>query len=113
MVAEHEGVGARANPTAVTTPRQRDTCGVGDTIPADATCHKSLLFRPQAVGMRRANLIIDSPQLASLAILQLSGNGQAAAAVNYEGNMGRARRKRLGNQLHAPRRFDLRVMVHL
>jgi hypothetical protein len=49
-----------------------DTCGVGDTIPAGASCHKSLLFRPQAAGLRRANLVIDSPQLASLAIMQIS-----------------------------------------
>jgi hypothetical protein len=64
-----------------------DTCGVGDTIPAGATCHKSLVFRPRAAGLRRANLVIDSPQLASLAILQVSGVGQQAA-VNYEGIWG-------------------------
>ena len=64
-----------------------DTCGVGDTIAAGATCHKSLVFRPQAMGVRRANLVIDSPQLASLAILQVSGVAQAATP-NYQGIWG-------------------------
>jgi hypothetical protein len=44
-------------------------------------------FRPQAPGTRLANLVIDSPQLASLAIMQISGTGQPAstAPVSYEG----------------------------
>jgi hypothetical protein len=68
-----------------------DTCGVGDTIPAGASCHKSLLFRPQAAGLRRANLVIDSPQLASLAIMQISGvaqTGATPAVANYQGIWG-------------------------
>jgi hypothetical protein len=50
-----------------------ETCQVGATIAAGDSCHMSLYFRPQAAGTRRANLVIDSPQLASLAILQISG----------------------------------------
>src|SRR6266404_1791979 len=50
-----------------------DTCQVGTAIVAGDSCHMSLYFRPQAAGIRRANLVIDSPQLASLAIMQISG----------------------------------------
>jgi hypothetical protein len=44
-------------------------------------------FRPQALGTRLANLVIDSPELASLAIMQISGTGQPASAApaNYGG----------------------------
>ncbi len=54
-----------------------DTCQVGAVIVAGASCHMALYFRPQAAGTRRANLVIDSPQLASLAIMQISGNATA------------------------------------
>ena len=62
-----------------------DTCGVGSTIAAGDSCHMSLYFRPQAAGTRRANLVIDSPQLASLAIMQISGTAQTDAPANYTG----------------------------
>ena len=52
-----------------------DTCGTGTSIAAGKSCHMSLYFRPQAAGARLANLVIDSPQLSSLAILQISGTG--------------------------------------
>ena len=52
-----------------------DTCRAGTAIPAGEGCFLSLYFRPQAAGPRFANLVIDSPQLASLAILQISGFG--------------------------------------
>jgi Abnormal spindle-like microcephaly-assoc'd, ASPM-SPD-2-Hydin len=52
-----------------------DTCGVGVSIPAGQSCFLSLYFQPQAEGPRFANLVIDSPQLQSLAILLISGFG--------------------------------------
>ena len=52
-----------------------DTCATGKSIPAGKSCSMSLYFQPQATGTRLANLVIDSPQLSSLAILQVSGIG--------------------------------------
>jgi Abnormal spindle-like microcephaly-assoc'd, ASPM-SPD-2-Hydin len=57
------------------------TCQVGSPIPAGQSCLLSLYFTPQAPGTRRANLVIDSPQLASLAIMQISGVGAAAVVA--------------------------------
>ena len=51
-----------------------NTCQVGSTIAAGESCRMVLYFRPQAAGVRRANLVIDSPQLSSLAIMQISGS---------------------------------------
>jgi len=51
------------------------TCQVGTAIPAGQGCTMALNFLPQAAGTRLANLVIDAPQLASLAILQISGIG--------------------------------------
>ncbi|MEP6942612.1 MAG: choice-of-anchor D domain-containing protein [Betaproteobacteria bacterium] len=62
-----------------------ETCRVGAVIAPGDSCHLSLNFRPQAAGTRRANLVIDSPQLASLAIMQISGAAQAGALPNYTG----------------------------
>ncbi len=56
-----------------------DTCQVGTTIAAGDSCELSLFFLPTATGLRVANLVIDSPQLASLAILQVSGVGSNGA----------------------------------
>lgn len=55
------------------------TCGVGVAIPAGQSCFTSLYFRPMAAGARYANLVIDSPQLQSLAILRISGFGATVA----------------------------------
>jgi hypothetical protein len=52
-----------------------DTCQVGTAIPAGQGCTMALYFLPQAAGTRLANLVIDAPQLASLAILPISGIG--------------------------------------
>jgi hypothetical protein len=52
-----------------------DSCVLGKSIPAGQSCQMSLFFAPQAVGTRLANLVIDSPQLSDLAILQVSGTG--------------------------------------
>jgi len=56
-----------------------DTCGVGIAIAAGQSCFLSLYFRPLAAGTRYANLVIDSPQLQSLAILLISGFGATFA----------------------------------
>jgi hypothetical protein len=61
-----------------------DTCEVGAAISAGDSCHMSLYFRPQAAGTRRANLVVDSPQLASLAIMQISGAATATTAPKVD-----------------------------
>ncbi len=50
-----------------------NSCEVGATIASGDSCHMVIYFSPQAAGTRLANLVIDSPQLASLAIMQISG----------------------------------------
>jgi hypothetical protein len=62
-----------------------DTCQIGTPIAAGNSCSVTLDFRPQAPGARLANLVIDAPQLASLAIMQISGIGQADATPNFTG----------------------------
>jgi hypothetical protein len=63
-----------------------ETCGVGITIPAGKSCQLTLYFEPRQTGQRLANLVIDAPQLASLAILQVSGIGVTAPeTAPYEG----------------------------
>ena len=61
-----------------------DTCQLGTPIAAGASCHISLYFKPQGAGIRRANLVIDSPQLASLAILQISGIATMTTATTVD-----------------------------
>jgi hypothetical protein len=61
------------------------TCETGATIAAGDSCSLTLDFRPPTLGMRLANLVIDSPQLASLAIMQISGIGQAYTVPNFTG----------------------------
>jgi Abnormal spindle-like microcephaly-assoc'd, ASPM-SPD-2-Hydin len=61
-----------------------DTCQVGAAIAAGDSCHMSLYFRPQAAGIRRANLVIDSPQLALLAIMQISGTATSTATPTVD-----------------------------
>ncbi len=57
------------------------TCFVGATLAAGAACQLVVYFNPQAEGMRLANLNVDSPQLATLAILQFSGMSTTAATT--------------------------------
>jgi hypothetical protein len=52
-------------------------CGIGRPIVAGGSCTLNLYFRPQALGVRQANLVVDAPQLASLAFLTLTGTGTA------------------------------------
>ena len=54
-------------------------CAVGRAIPAGGSCHLDMVFTPGALGSRIANLNVDAPQLASLAILRLAGTGVAAS----------------------------------
>jgi HYDIN/CFA65/VesB family protein len=56
-------------------------CDVGKALEPGASCIVALHFHPQATGTRRANLVIDAPQLASLAIVTVSGTGVAANAA--------------------------------
>ena len=52
---------------------RNSTCQVGAAIAAGDSCQMWFYFRPLAAGNRRANLVIDSPQLSSLAIMQIAG----------------------------------------
>jgi hypothetical protein len=66
-------------------PALADTCRVGGEIAAGASCRILVFFAPTALGNRYGNLVIDAPQLASLAIMQLSGVGVAALSTNVGG----------------------------
>ncbi len=59
-------------------------CQIGSTILAGAFCEMELYFRPQAPGARLANLVVDSPQLAALAIMQISGTASSTAAATVD-----------------------------
>jgi hypothetical protein len=63
-----------------------ETCGVGIAIAAGKSCQLSLYFTPAQTGQRLANLVVDAPELSSLAILQVSGVGTTASPpASYEG----------------------------
>jgi hypothetical protein len=51
------------------------SCVVGTTLASGDSCEIMLHFMPLATGPRSAFLVIDSPQLASLAILDIGGVG--------------------------------------
>jgi len=55
-----------------------DDCAVGAPIAPGASCRVNFFFQPQANGARRAQLVIDAPQLAGLVTLPLAGNGTTA-----------------------------------
>jgi hypothetical protein len=50
-------------------------CNVGVPIAAGGSCTLTFFFRPAAPGDRPANLVVDAPELANLAILPISGDG--------------------------------------
>ena len=52
-------------------------CGVGKPIAPGASCTLLLYFRPQQQGTRNAYLVVDAPQLATLAFVALTGTGTA------------------------------------
>lgn len=54
------------------------SCTVGATIAAGDACHATLYFHPQTAGQKEANLVVDSPQLAALAIMQVIGTASNA-----------------------------------
>ena len=56
-------------------------CGIGRAIAPGAGCTLILYFDPQASGPRQANLVVDAPQLAALAIITLAGEGSGAPAT--------------------------------
>jgi hypothetical protein len=50
-------------------------CGIGHAIGAGEACTLQLYFHPQVAGARRAQLVVDAPQLAALATLAITGHG--------------------------------------
>jgi len=61
--------------------RATGTCRVDKPIEPGASCALTFFFAPQALGSRPANLVVDAPQLADLAILSILGTGAATASV--------------------------------
>lgn len=59
-------------------------CGVGRSIDANASCTLKLYFKPRSAGHRVATLVVDAPQLATLAFLTLTGDGAAAPQADAE-----------------------------
>jgi hypothetical protein len=57
------------------------TCSVGAAIEPGASCTLTFFFTPSALGSRPANLVVDAPQLANLAILSINGIGSSAVEV--------------------------------
>ena len=56
-------------------------CGIGRPIAAGGNCTLVFYFNPQAGGSRQATLVVDAPQLATLAFVTLAGNGTDASAT--------------------------------
>jgi hypothetical protein len=54
------------------------TCNIGVAIPSGGSCTLTFFFTPTALGSRPANLVVDAPQLANLAILSIGGTGSNA-----------------------------------
>ena len=54
-------------------------CHVGKPIPPGGSCTLDFFFTPTAPGSRPASLVVDAPELASLAILSIGGTGSTAA----------------------------------
>ena len=50
-------------------------CGVGRSIAPGGSCTLLLYFAPKASGSKQATLVVDAPQLATLAFFTLTGNG--------------------------------------
>ena len=54
-------------------------CNVGMSVAAGKSCALTFFFLPSASGSRPANLVVDAPQLASLAVLPIDGIGASPA----------------------------------
>jgi hypothetical protein len=50
-------------------------CAVGLAVEPGQSCRMNFWFRPLQTGVRNARLVIDAPQLSTLAILSLAGRG--------------------------------------
>jgi hypothetical protein len=50
-------------------------CAVGVPVAPGSSCRMNLFFSPRQAGVRDATLVIDAPQLASLAVLSIVGMG--------------------------------------
>jgi hypothetical protein len=73
-------------PSAYDFRRADQTCAIGTPIAAGDSCLLWLYFEPLAEGTRVANLVLDAPQLAALAVLQISGAGVTTLPpANYQG----------------------------
>jgi len=59
-----------------------DDCAVGADVAPGAACRINLFFQPSAAGTRRANLVVDAPQLPALAILSIVGQGVDPAVAS-------------------------------
>jgi hypothetical protein len=57
------------------------TCNVGAAIQPGASCALTFSFTPGTLGSRPANLVVDAPQLANLAVLSIGGIGSSAVAA--------------------------------
>jgi len=55
-------------------------CRLGAPVAPGSSCSMNLYFAPRTTGERDANLVIDAPQLASLAILGIAGVGVPSGA---------------------------------
>src|SRR5579862_466835 len=56
-------------------------CGIGIPIAPGGSCTLQLYFAPQATGLRMATLVVDAPQLATLAFFTLEGTGIDASST--------------------------------
>jgi Abnormal spindle-like microcephaly-assoc'd, ASPM-SPD-2-Hydin/Repeat of unknown function (DUF5648) len=56
-----------------------NSCTVGTVVAPGGSCLITLHFTPQALGPRVAELVVDSPQIASLAVLAIDGVGVTAS----------------------------------
>ena len=74
-----------SGPAAYDFAGESDTCGAGFALGAGESCRILLSFEPQDAGARYASLVIDAPQLAALAALQISGLGVTTAVGNASG----------------------------
>jgi hypothetical protein len=66
--------------SAISTGDPQD-CGVGIAIAPGQACRMNFYFRPQVAGTRQAQLVVDAPQLANLAILPIFGEGAVPAST--------------------------------
>jgi hypothetical protein len=57
-------------------------CAVGVAVAPGSSCRMNLYFQPQQAGERDASLVVDAPQLASLAILAIAGTGTTSSGAS-------------------------------